>query len=255
MGNNANSVLGRFWTRRVGQLWAWRNKDLHTLLGNVDVWLLLGHKHCCAVEFAHSDDESFISTDISKKNIYFFLLLVYLCFASTQLFGQTNRTINNTLLFSWLIQGEQGRVWGSQRFIGILKSSVFDFTANSGQTLLLTLKNVNFIPFFSFWIFFISANFASNHYFEKERADIEWKFARSKLWIRQVETRKYNIFCALTSYLNLPQSASSKKEPLRLPPSISSPPQSRWCILQFGRKGNSLGQLKTSRRNIWRQFG
>lgn len=70
------------------------------------------------------------------------------------------------------------------------------------------IKNVNFIPIETFFLFFFSSFhlahcsgachaclysiFSSlmdnSHQFTQERADIEWKFARSKLWIRWVCT-------------------------------------------------------------------
>lgn len=47
------------------------NSIFNAIQGHVDVRVLFSHKHCGAVEFAHCNDESFISTDIGKENIFF----------------------------------------------------------------------------------------------------------------------------------------------------------------------------------------
>jgi hypothetical protein len=65
--DRSNAVLGGFWSHRSRQLRIGWNKNIYKILGHVDVWLVFCHKHCCAVELTHCDDESFISVDIGKK--------------------------------------------------------------------------------------------------------------------------------------------------------------------------------------------
>ena len=86
VGDNADFVLGCFWSDRSGQLWADRDQGVHQVLGSHHVRQLLYHQHHRPSQSPDRHDEPLLSTDLRKfckcRSLLIFLsffILYFIC--------------------------------------------------------------------------------------------------------------------------------------------------------------------------------